>query len=89
MRQWRATNRQIKHRRIKAFELATPENIVEYWKRIGARLEEVRRRELRELDVYRDHEAIDALLQMAFDHRVERKSSGLVEFQQRLKRAYP
>jgi hypothetical protein len=67
--------------------LATP-NIVEHWQRIGPRLEEIRRRELRELDVYRDHEAIDALLQMAFEHGVERKTSGLVEFQRKLKAVY-
>jgi hypothetical protein len=67
--------------------LTTP-SIVEHWKRIGPQLEEVRRRELRELDVYRDREAIDALLQMAFEHGVERKTSGLVEFQRRLKAAY-
>ena len=59
---------------------------VEHWRRAGAMLERVRRRELREFDHRAAAEAIDALLQMGVDFGEERSTSGLVELQRRLHR---
>ncbi len=65
----------------------TNKDWVEHWKRVGPKLDEIRRRELREFVYAKQLPIIDALLQMGVDRRVSRKSSGLVEFQRLLAKA--
>jgi hypothetical protein len=65
----------------------TNKDWVEHWRRIAPKLDEIRRRELREFDYAEQLPIIDALLQMGIDRRVSRKSSGLVEFQRLLAKA--
>ena len=54
---------------------------VETWKRAGQALKEVKRRELREYDYFKQQAMIDEMLQWAHDHRKVRLKSGLVEMQ--------
>ncbi len=68
--------------------MATPRSdmkeFVEHWKRIGPKLAEIRRRELREFNYEQNLPLIDALMQIGCDMAVPRKTSGLVELQRRL-----
>ncbi len=59
---------------------------VEHWKRIGPRLAEIRRRELREFNYEEQQPLIDALLQIGVEMAVPRQTSGLVELQRRFAR---
>jgi hypothetical protein len=56
---------------------------VETWKRAGRALDEVKRRDLREYDYFKNQTIIDEMLQWAVDNQNVRLTSGLVE-QQRL-----
>jgi len=62
--------------------------MVEYWKRVGPKFAEIRRRELREFNYEEQLPIIDAMLQIGCDMAVPRKTSGLVELQRRLARLY-
>lgn len=54
---------------------------VEHWQRIGPILERIRQEELRNFR-HEDHvEQIDALLQLAWERRTRRTTSGLVDLQ--------
>jgi hypothetical protein len=66
-------------------ETGITKEMVEHWKRIGPKLAEIRRRELREFNYEEQLPLIDALLQMGCDMAVPR-TSGLVELQRRLAR---
>jgi hypothetical protein len=57
---------------------------VEHWKRIGPKLAEIRRRELRNFNYEEQLPLIDALLQIGCDMAIPRTTSGLVELQCRL-----
>jgi hypothetical protein len=65
----------------------TNKDWVEHWRRVAPKLDEIRRRELREFDYAKQLPIIDALLQMGIDRRFSRNSSGLVEFQRLLAKA--
>jgi hypothetical protein len=52
---------------------------VTHWRRIGPRLEAIRRRELQHLDLKERGSVIDALLQIGCDRAAPRNTSGLVE----------
>lgn len=54
---------------------------VRTWQQAGEALAKVKRRELREYDYAQHQQAIDEMLQWAWEHRVERSTSGLVEQQ--------
>ena len=56
---------------------------VETWERAGRALDEVKRRELRAYDYFKNQAMIDEMLQWAVDHQEVRLTTGLVE-QQRL-----
>ncbi|MBT4864852.1 MAG: hypothetical protein HON53_07035 [Planctomycetaceae bacterium] len=60
----------------------------EHWGKVGPKLEAIRRHELRNFDHQRERAAIDALLEMAVAHAVPRTTSGLVEWQRRLRKLY-
>jgi len=60
---------------------------VELWRRVSPKLEEIRRRELRNFDYEKQLTLIDALLQLVCSMRVPRMTSGLVELQRRLRNA--
>ena len=60
------------------------EGMADYWKRVGPKLDEIRRRELRQFDHEANIGVIDALLQIAVDHGTRKTTSGLVELQRRL-----
>ena len=59
----------------------TNKGFVEHWKRVGPKLERIRREELRNFRHEDNIELIDSLLQMGVDLGTERTSSGLVEMQ--------
>ncbi len=65
----------------------TDKEWVEHWRRIGPKLEEIRRRELRNFNYEENLPAIDALLQIGCELRAPRNTSGLVELQRLLARA--
>lgn len=54
---------------------------VEHWRRLGPRLEKMRRAELRRFNYEEQLPIIDALLQIGLDHAQPRRISGLVELQ--------
>jgi len=56
---------------------------VAHWKRVGPVLARIRRDELRAFRYEDNIEVVDSLLQLGYEFRTERPSSGLVE-QQRL-----
>lgn len=63
-----------------------PDNrdFVAHWRRIGPKLDAIRRQELRAYK-HEDHAAaIDSLLQIACDHAIPRMTSGLVELERLL-----
>jgi hypothetical protein len=64
-----------------------PENFAQLWRRIGPKLEQVRRAELRAFKHEEHIEAIDALLQIGYLHGKPRNTSGLVILQRILARA--
>ena len=59
---------------------------VEHWRRLGPKLEAIRRWELRHFNYEEQLPIIDALLQLGVDHAVPRSTSGLVELQRILAR---
>ena len=61
---------------------------VAHWRRVGPELERVRRRELRDFDYEKAFPAIDALLQLACEMAVLRKTSGLVELERLLMKGW-
>jgi hypothetical protein len=65
-------------------EPATDEGFAKHWRRIGPLLEEIRRSELAAFDHKANWHLIDGLLEFAYQHRTERKTSGLVELQRKL-----
>ena len=67
-------------------EPATDEGFAKHWRRIGPLLEEIRRKELAAYDHEKKWHIIDGLLEMAFQHRTKRTTSGLVELQRNLHR---
>jgi hypothetical protein len=62
----------------------TNAQFVEHWRQLGSKLEEIRRRELRNFNYQQQLPIIDALLQMGVDMSVPRRTSGLVELQRLL-----
>ncbi len=54
---------------------------IETWKKAGAALEEIRRRELESSDYGKNQDIIDNMLQFACENRKPRLTSGLVEQQ--------
>ncbi|MGC1272299.1 MAG: hypothetical protein WBC44_01225 [Planctomycetaceae bacterium] len=62
----------------------TPREFLERWQRVGPELERIRRRELRAYDFEKNRGAIASLFQLGTDRRMQRKSSGLVEWYRRL-----
>ena len=56
---------------------------VEHWRRVGPILARIRREELRAFRYEDNIELVDSLLQLGYELRSERSTSGLVE-QQRL-----
>jgi hypothetical protein len=60
------------------------EGFVRHWQRIGPLLEEIRRRELAAFDHQANWHIVDGLLELAYLHRTERTTSGLVELQRKL-----
>jgi hypothetical protein len=61
---------------------------VEHWRRVGPKLEAIRRQELRRYDFEANRHIVDSLLQMGLQHAVPRTTSGLVELERKLKRHY-
>ncbi|NOX56347.1 MAG: hypothetical protein GXP27_18260 [Planctomycetes bacterium] len=59
---------------------------IEHWKRVGPKLERIKRDELRRYKHEENIEIIDALLQFGLDHASPRGTSGLVELQRVLHR---
>ena len=60
---------------------------VEHWVRLGPKLEEIRRHELRIFNYEEHFEAVDALLQIGCQFARPRLTSGLVEQQRLFKKA--
>jgi hypothetical protein len=60
------------------------ESMPAYWRRVGPKLERIRRRELRDFNYQEQLPAIDALLQIAVERAVSRTTSGLVELERLL-----
>lgn len=56
---------------------------VETWKRAGSALDEIKLRELRAYDYFKNQALVDEMLQWAVDHQKVRLKTGLVE-QQRI-----
>jgi hypothetical protein len=57
------------------------EDLAAYWRRVGPKLEQIRRKELQSMNYEEQLPIIDALLQLGCDHAKPRTSSGLVEMQ--------
>jgi hypothetical protein len=57
---------------------------VEHWRRLGPKLEAIRRWELRHFNYEEQLPVIDALLQLGVENAVPRPTSGLVELQRLL-----
>jgi len=53
------------------------------WQKADSALQQVKMQELQNFDMHMNADLVDAMLQIAFDHRQPRQHSGLVE-QQRL-----
>ena len=68
---------------MKSEERETVKIWVDTWKRAGAALEEIKRRELTSVEYGKDRTLIDEMLLWAHEHRIERLTSGLVD-QQRI-----
>lgn len=61
---------------------------LEHWRRVGPKLEAIRREELRRFDFWANRHIVDSLLQMATQHAMPRTTSGLVELERKLKKHY-
>ena len=59
---------------------------VDHWRKVAPLLKARRDRELQQFDHHAQADLIDALLQLGFEFRRERTTSGLVEWQRRLHR---
>jgi hypothetical protein len=59
--------------------MATDKEWIENWRRVGPKLQEIRRQELRNFNHDEQWEMVDALLQLGFEHATPRTTSGLVE----------
>ena len=70
------------------FKDTRPANLVEHWRRLAPKLEAVRRAELRALKVEDHVQAIDALLQLGYEHGTPRTTSGLVILQRLLAKGH-
>jgi hypothetical protein len=67
-------------------ERMTNRDWIEHWRRVGPKLEQVRRAELRALDYEAQLPAIEALLEIACKLAQPRTTSGLAELHKRLAR---
>lgn len=62
---------------------------VETWRKAGKALEEEKIRELTDPHYYEKHlPGLNALLQYACEHRVERTTTGLIEWQKTVKKIH-
>jgi hypothetical protein len=59
----------------------TDKDFVEHWRRVGPKLERIRREELRNFDWEKQLPLIDALLEIGVSFRPPRTTSGLVELE--------
>ena len=72
---------------MKANKARSDQDLIAHWRRVGPKLERIRRQELRNFDFKAHWQTIDGLLQLACAQGKPRTTSGLVEYQRILAKA--
>lgn len=61
---------------------------LEHWRKVGPKLEAIRREELRRFDFQANRSQVASLFELGVKHGPRRTSSGLVELQRRLQEIF-